>query len=48
MDDDFGLFPAARRAFVERRGEVTALIDVDPAVGVTADHLDAVVEALAS
>jgi hypothetical protein len=41
LDDDFALFPSARRAFLNRRREPTALIPVDPATGITADHLAA-------
>lgn len=41
LDDDFDLFPSARQRFLERRGGIaTALIAVDPAVGLTGRHLD--------
>lgn len=46
LDDDFDLFPTARRAFLDRRRDLTALIAVDPATGITADHLAAVEAAL--
>ncbi|MEU5693842.1 hypothetical protein [Actinosynnema sp. NPDC020468] len=46
LDDDFGLFPAARDRFVARRREPTVLVDVDPAVGVTDADLAAVVAGL--
>jgi hypothetical protein len=48
LDDDFDLFPTARRAFLDRRRDPTALIAVDPATGITADHLAAVEVALGS
>lgn len=48
LDDDFDLFPTARRAFLHRRRDVTALIAVDPATGITADHLAAADAALRS
>ncbi|KOX18830.1 hypothetical protein ADK67_35500 [Saccharothrix sp. NRRL B-16348] len=48
LDDDFDLFPTARRAFLDRRRDPTALIAVDPATGITADHLAAVEVALRS
>jgi hypothetical protein len=38
LDDDFGVYPAARKAFLERRGAAglaTTLVEVDPAVGIT-------------
>ena len=38
FDDDFDLFPTARRAFPERRSDPTGLIAVDPATGLTAEH----------
>ncbi|WP_433262842.1 HAD domain-containing protein [Actinosynnema sp. CS-041913] len=46
VDDDFGLFPSAREAFLQRRRDVTALIPVDPATGLTEEHFAAVAEAL--
>jgi hypothetical protein len=46
LDDDFDLFPRARLAFQERRSTVTALIPVDPATGITCEHLTAVEAAL--
>ncbi len=45
FDDDFALHRSAREAFLERRREVTALIAVDPAVGLTAEHLAAAEQA---
>lgn len=47
LDDDFDLFPTARGRFLERRRDTpTALIAVDPATGLTAEHFAAVEEAL--
>jgi hypothetical protein len=46
LDDDFDLFPRARQAFLTRRTMTTALIPVDPATGITTDHLAAVAAAL--
>ncbi|MFD4640875.1 hypothetical protein ACFWN2_26440 [Lentzea sp. NPDC058436] len=41
FDDDFGLHPARRDAFVHKRRHLTtALIHVDPATGIGAHHLD--------
>lgn len=45
LDDDFGVYPAAREAFLERRraaGAATELVEVDPAVGITDEQLAAV------
>ncbi|WP_103354853.1 hypothetical protein [Amycolatopsis sp. CA-128772] len=39
FDDDFELFPEARREFVERRADLpTELIPVDAHTGLTAEH----------
>lgn len=45
LDDDFDAYPAARDAFLDRRrGDrlPTELVDVNPRIGVTDDHLAAV------
>lgn len=45
LDDDFGLFPEARAAFLAKRnadGLATELLDVDPKVGLTGEDLGAV------
>ena len=45
LDDDFGVCPAAREAFLERRRAAdlpTELIEVDPRVGITGEQLAAV------
>jgi hypothetical protein len=45
LDDDFGLYPEAREAFLSRReasGSRTLLVTVDPEVGLTAKDLRAV------
>ncbi len=43
--DDSGLFPTARAEFPARRRETTALVEVDPGVGVTDEDLGRVVAA---
>ncbi|GAA0234177.1 hypothetical protein GCM10010492_36300 [Saccharothrix mutabilis subsp. mutabilis] len=48
LDDDFALFASARDAFLRRRRETTALIPVDPATGITDEHLAAAERALVS
>lgn len=42
FDDDFALRPGARTRFLTRRDPPTLLVPVDPAIGLTAAHLDAV------
>lgn len=45
FDDDFGIHPAAREAFLARRraaGVATELVAVDPAVGITGEQVAAV------
>lgn len=42
FDDDFELRAGARDRFLARRDQPTLLVPVDPAVGLTAAHLDAV------
>ncbi|MFC4854020.1 HAD domain-containing protein [Actinophytocola glycyrrhizae] len=42
FDDDFDLRPGARERFLRRRDQPTLLVPVDPAVGLTQEHLDAV------
>ena len=40
FDDDFGLHPGRNREFVHKRRHLTtALIDVDPGTGISAQHL---------
>lgn len=46
LDDDFGLFPAARAEFLARRREPTALVEVDAARGITDEDLARVAAAL--
>ncbi|WP_309115908.1 HAD domain-containing protein [Saccharothrix sp.] len=48
LDDDFSLFASARDAFLHRRREITALIPVDPAAGLTDAHLATAEQALIS
>jgi hypothetical protein len=48
FDDDFSLFASARDRFLHRRRDVTALIPVDPATGITEAHLTAAEQALIS
>jgi hypothetical protein len=42
FDDDFDLRPGAKERFLHRRDQPTSLVAVDPAVGLTQEHLDAV------
>jgi hypothetical protein len=47
FDDDFDLRAGARERFLARREQPTLLVPVDPAVGLTAAHLDTVTRWLA-
>jgi hypothetical protein len=42
FDDDFDLRPGAKDRFLHRRDQSTLLVPVDPAVGLTPAHFDAV------